>query len=349
MAGSNGNSFWMDTMLPSIGAGAVSTLSNLAIMQAQNKFNAQQAQIARDWNLEQDNTKYQRAVVDMQRAGVNPALMMSKGPISTQAATNIAAQGATPAYMNMNAVASLAQTISQAKLNYAQKRNLDTDSDLKVAQANYYDNLGDKITQEIIMLSTDNKYRDEFNQLEIEGKKKANALTDAQIKEVNEKINNLKEDTNLKIAQAKTEQEKANLYITDAMLKKAQTYQIYALVPYQQNLMDAQSDYNRAAAKYQLVQAAYQQGLIDEGMIEASVRQANAYASKSEIDALVLETKHALGFEKAEVKNLKSDTFKNYAAGVTSIVNSLANVVNTVVGAATGMPSSVPASGFIMQ
>ena len=345
----NQNSFWMDTMLPSLGAGAVSTLSNLAIMAAQNKFNAEQAQIARDWNLEQDNTKYQRAVVDMQRAGVNPALMMSKGPISTQAATNVAAQGATPAYMNMSAVASLAQTISQAKLNYAQKRQLDTQSDLNEVQARYYGNLGDKITQETIGLTIDNKYREEYNQLRNEGQRLANSYTGEQLKKVGEEINNLKADTGKKIEEAKTEQEKQNLYAQDAILKQVQAYQIVALIPYHQNVMSSQGDFNRSAAKYQLVQAAYQQGLIDEGMIEALVRQTNANASKSEIDAIIQETKHALGIEKAEVKNIKSDTFKNYTHAATEIVNTLANVVNTVVGAATGTPASIPSSAFIMQ
>lgn len=47
--------------------------------QQQNDFNAQQAQIARDWSAQMDNTKYQRSVADMQAAGVNPALAMSNG------------------------------------------------------------------------------------------------------------------------------------------------------------------------------------------------------------------------------------------------------------------------------
>lgn len=330
MAGSNGNSFWMDTMLPSIGAGAMSTLSNLAIMQAQNKFNAQQAQIARDWNLEQDNTKYQRAVVDMQKAGVNPALAM-KGGIATQAATNIAAQGATPAYTNMNAVASLAQSISAAKLNNAQARNLDEDSNLKAKQARYYDEMGDKVSVETLLLSNDAQYRDEFNRLEIEGKKIANAIGGEQLKKIGEEINNLIADTAKKIEEAKTEQEKQRLYVQDAMLKKAQAYEIYSLVPFKQKLADAQSDAQRAIAKVHLVEAAYKQGLIDEGMIEATVRQTNANASKAEIDAIIQETKHALGFEKVEVNYTKSQTVGNYTRAAADVINSLAHVVDSVV------------------
>ena len=333
MEKSTGKAFWLDTMLPAAGTGLISTLSNWAIMDAQNKFNAQQAQIARDWNLEQDNTKYQRAVVDMQKAGVNPALMMSKGPISTQAATNISAQGATPAYMNMSAIASMAQSISQAKLNEAQKRNLDEDSNLKRSQANYYDDLGDKVTQETLMLITDNKYRDQFNQLEIEGKKNANAISEKQIKEVEEKINNLIADTAKKIAEAKTEEEKANLYAQEAILKGAQAYQIFALVPFQQELMSSQSFAQRAVGKVHLVEAAFKQGLIDAGAIEAQVRQLNASASKQEIDAIVQQTLHTLGYEGAQVSNTQSQTFKNYSGAVADVINGLASSVGSVVGA----------------
>lgn len=329
----NGNSFWMDTMLPSIGAGAVSTLSNLAIMQAQNKFNAEQAQIARDWNLEQDNTKYQRAVVDMQKAGVNPALMMSKGPISTQAATNIAAQGATPAYMNMNAVASLAQSISQAKLNDAQRRNLDTDSDLKESQANYYNNLGDKVSVEALLLKNDLQYRDEFNQLEIEGKKISNAIGVEQLKKVGEEINNLIADTNKKIAESKTEEERQKLIAQDAILKGAQVYQIISLVPFQQDLMSSQSFVQKAVGKVHLVEAAYKQGLIDAGAIEAEVRRLNADASEKEIKAITQETLHNLGYEATQVSNTQSQTFKNYASAVADVINGLADSVGSIVGA----------------
>lgn len=44
-----------------------------------NAFSAQQAQLARDYETEMSNTSYQRGVVDMQKAGVNPALMYGQG------------------------------------------------------------------------------------------------------------------------------------------------------------------------------------------------------------------------------------------------------------------------------
>lgn len=326
----NEKSFWMDTMLPSIGAGAVSTLSNLAIMAAQNKFNAEQAQIARDWNLEQDNTKYQRAVVDMQKAGVNPALAM-KGGISTQAATNIAAQGATPAYMNMSAIASLAQTISQAKLNYAQERNLNEDSNLKAKQARYYDEMGEKAAIENVLLNIDAKYHDEQKQLELEGQRISNSIGGEQLKKIGEEINDLKADIAKKQEEAKTEQEKQKLYIQDALLKKVQAHQVVALLPFHQNLMAAQSFAQKAAGQVHLVEAAFRQGLIDAGMIEAQVRQLNANASEAEIKAITQETLHHLGYEGAQVNNIKSQTVGTYTRAVSDVVNSIAHLIDSLI------------------
>ena len=326
----DGNSFWMDTMLPAVGTGLVSTASNLGIMALQNKFNAEQAQIARDWNLEQDNTKYQRTVTDMMKAGVNPALAM-KGGITTQAASNIAAQGATPAYMNMNAVASLAQSISQAKLNDAERRNLDSKTLLNEKQANYYDELGDKTAVETVLLNIDAKYHEEQKQLEMEGQRISNSIGEEQIKEVKEKVNKLIADTQKSIAEAKTEEEKQKLIAQEAILKKAQAYQIYALVPFHQNLMAAQSESARAAAKVHMVEAAFKKGLIDAGAIEAEVRRLNANASESEIKAITQETLHNLGYEGAQVSNIKSETANNTTRAAANVINSIASLIDAAI------------------
>lgn len=48
-----------------------------------NAFSAAEAEKQRAWETEMSNTSYQRAVVDMQKAGVNPALAMSQGGAST--------------------------------------------------------------------------------------------------------------------------------------------------------------------------------------------------------------------------------------------------------------------------
>lgn len=41
--------------------------------------NAEQAALQREWQEKMDNTKYQRAVTDMEKAGINPAMAFSNG------------------------------------------------------------------------------------------------------------------------------------------------------------------------------------------------------------------------------------------------------------------------------
>lgn len=52
---------------------------NEAMWERQAEFNAQQAQIQRDWSERMENTRYQRAIKDMESAGLNPILAVSGG------------------------------------------------------------------------------------------------------------------------------------------------------------------------------------------------------------------------------------------------------------------------------
>ena len=92
-------------------------------------LSAQEAQKARDWNLQMDNTKYQRQVTDMQNAGINPALAMSGG-VSTQATSNATANASTQ-QAPMMSVVDMATTAAALKSAQAEQ-------DLKKAQADNY-------------------------------------------------------------------------------------------------------------------------------------------------------------------------------------------------------------------
>lgn len=88
------------------------TITQKNLISEQNAFNAAEAQKAREWNLQMDASKYQRAVTDMQAAGVNPALAMD-GHLSTQATSNAQAQQTDS---GLNAMTALASIFSNAEL-----------------------------------------------------------------------------------------------------------------------------------------------------------------------------------------------------------------------------------------
>lgn len=86
-------------------------------------LNAQEAQKARDWNLQMDNSKYQRQVTDMQKAGINPALAMNGG-VTTQATSNATGNASTQQtpIMPIQDFATLAMNLKSAQADQKQKQ-----------------------------------------------------------------------------------------------------------------------------------------------------------------------------------------------------------------------------------
>lgn len=240
-------------------------------------LSAQEAQKARDWNLQMDNTKYQRQVADMQNAGINPALAMNGG-VSTQATSNATASASTQ-QAPMMSVVDLATSAANLKNMQAQRDLINAQSRLANANAE---------SAEI-----ENKYKDRFELAKAIGQEKANNLTDEQIKEVQQKIEKAKEEMNLLIQQAKTEEEKQALLRAQALLNEANAKQVEALTPVLVKLHEAQTEKERAIAAQAFAQAAYQQGLMDSGYITELARKAGYDADQAEQFALKLSGENA--------------------------------------------------------
>ena len=240
-------------------------------------FNAQEAQKARDWNLQMDNTKYQRQVADMQSAGINPALAMNGG-VSTQATSNATASASTQ-QAPMMSVVDLATTAANLKNLEAQKNLIDAQARLANANAE-----GTEIA---------NKYKDRLELAIAVGQENSANLTKTKIDEINQNIEESKARITKIIAEAKTEEEKQNALRAQALLDKANAEQIEALTPVLVELKKAETDEAKARAAEAFARAAYQQGLIDEGYVKAIARQAGANADEAEAIALRVSSENA--------------------------------------------------------
>lgn len=94
---------------------------NREMMKDQQKFNAEEAQKNRDWQQTMSNTAYQRAMEDMQKAGLNPILAYQQGGASTGSGATAAssmASGMTDTYnqsdsWGMNSAASYSNWAEQ--------------------------------------------------------------------------------------------------------------------------------------------------------------------------------------------------------------------------------------------
>lgn len=255
------------------------------MMREQNEFNADQAQVNREWNAQMDSTKYQRTVADMQAAGVNPALAMNGG-VTTQAASNSAASASSTPLLDLSSVVQMAMQAKQLRI---QEKMADADISLKKADVRVKNADAD-------LKEKDAGVRDEYNQLMLEGQRIANDLSVEQINVARANIARMDSEIALLKKQAATEDERRILTIAETALRRAterktdqEIKNLAQLLPFQKALMSAQTEQAKAAAADSFAQAAYQQGLIDEGAITQLVREYKANADAAEQRALAHE------------------------------------------------------------
>lgn len=294
---------------------------NDKIRREQNIFNKYEAQRAREWNQQMDSTKYQRTVTDMQSAGINPALAM-QGGVTTQATSNAQAQASNPTtpQLDLSQVAQLAMQSKQLKI---QEKIANADVRLKNAEAENKE--------------TENKYADEFNQLKNDGQKMVNQVNESQVKQINANLEKINAEVEKLKKEAATEEERRLLTISERTLKESmskltdeQRKQVVALLPYQQKLMSAQTENQKAQASFALIQAAYQQGLIDNNYIDAIVRETNNKADESEARKISTEIQNNLNtgrwFPDKGIGNKVANSLLSAAPAVSKVVGALSPI-----------------------
>lgn len=131
-----GNIFSNPGVQGAIGAGANVLGDTLAYKGAQqtNAANAAEAQRNREFQQEMSNTSYQRAVEDMRKAGLNPALAYQQGGAS--AASGNMATFQNPAANMRGTAAQAAEAFNAVATAVAQRRNIDAQTSKTQAEAN---------------------------------------------------------------------------------------------------------------------------------------------------------------------------------------------------------------------
>lgn len=244
--------------------------------QEANQFNAEQAEIQRNWEMNMSNTAYQRQVNDLQAAGINPIMAASNG---VSLPTSAAAASVSPSAATFQ--------LSQLLDLYRMKEMLPLEKAAIKAQIRNTEAQANKTDVDTESGKISLRYQDRNMQLEQEGKALANKLSAKDIEVREASIRKAEQEIKESIARTESEKEKPALYIAQRALFNANARRITELLPYEKAVDEARAGAERANAELALVQAAWQKGLIDRGMIEIAVEEAGYKRDSAEYNSAI--------------------------------------------------------------
>lgn len=306
-----------------------------------NEFASNEAQKTRDWEQQMSDTSYQRAVADMQAAGLNPALLYGSGANGAVTPSGPSASSVSPS--SGSSLSDILQLLSFSK----EMKNLDAQT--AEHSANAY-----KATEEGIDVGRNADVRQQRLDidsqrldLEKQAREDAHNMTNKQIEfidsqrnEIAERIKTYAYENNLRISQAALAQEQA-------LLARASAYQIYEMVPYQQALMSSQTSEASAQSALLLLEKGYKQHLFTDEYVDALIDKAISEANTAEARAGLEDMKR-----KIRTGNWSEDMnwFEKWNANSIAVIANAFDVFggSFLVGLGKGVPAVSKGSSYVV-
>lgn len=193
--------------MPAIPQGTGAAAASLGSSMLASFFNAREASKNRKWQEHMSNTAYQRAVADMEKAGINPALVYGQG---APAASTPAGSSATAAEPPL----SMSEML-QSRLITAQEENLRADTEQKEAAA-------EKARSETTGQNINNEFLPDILAQSLAKGQLDIAQAENALKMFADQLENLRADTRLKGTQSLNQESQVRLNAAQVLLTIAQ-------------------------------------------------------------------------------------------------------------------------------
>jgi len=292
----------------SLALGGLDTAANMSMQQETNAQNQQMNLFSNMLNYamyqqsrEDSNTAVQRRVADANAAGINPLFALGATAAGTTSASS-ASPGNPAVAPRINMTSALTNAL-QARATEAQIENVHADTQLKESAAKKNEADTGKSTAETEGQLISNEFqRDTFDAR----KRSEDAAADLkhwQAKQIQSNIDKQQYEIDLLIKQSKSEIEKRRLYVSQRLLNNANADNIAALQPYVKLELQARTKAERQAVYLSMAKCAYEERLLDSGVIEQMVLAKNLEMSETEARTRSLEIETALKQWNYDLKN----------------------------------------------